>query len=136
MDALFRRLASVSRRAVEIVNGSPAMIYPMDRIGVNTKPQRSPNRSPFLSVICLYRDSDNRDRIASQPMIPGAGAQMLNRSPRISASIRLPETPTIKSGDMIDDAGDWYEITEIHPDGVGGAMLTLAAAKPVGVPNA
>ena len=60
----------------------------------------------------------------------------MHRSPSLTVSIELNPTVPIRAGDIIERTakGSWYEITEIEPDGVGGATLTVAVAK--GLPDA
>ena len=134
MVALMGRLADSARRAVERVHGEAATVRPVDRVGGPNSGERaaSATRPAYLTQACFYEDSDNRNLVDSQPLIPGGG-QLISRATTIRASIRLSEASPLRTGDMLERAGGgrWYEINEIDPDGLGGALLTLSIAKPL-----
>lgn len=132
VTALFQRLAAAGRTAVERVHGDTVVVRPMYRFeGPNARREPDPDRSVFETVACFYENSANETGSDSQPLIPNMRQKLLHRSPKITASIRLSTVWHIRTGDIIErvDLERWYEITEINPEGLGGAMLTLAVAK-------
>lgn len=134
MISAFERLAAVSRRAVETVHGEPVTVRPVDRVaGVNGKPARSTTRLPYETAAVFYQDSLAGNPGDPQPMTSSRSERMINRSPGVTASIRLPTSDLVlRGGDMIERSeGRWYQINEINPDGLGGAMLTVSVAKPL-----
>lgn len=127
----FDLLAARARRAVEHVYGEPVTIYPMDRpLGPNGTRARSQNRDAFERTGCFYDIVDLPPSDSGQPII-GRAERLMSRSPSLTVSIELSSEVPIRTGDLIYRAekNAWLEITEIEPDGVGGAVLTVATAK-------
>ena len=120
----FSHLADLARTAVEAVHGEPVTVQPMDRAGPNSKPAISTKRPAFSVIAAFYEDSSPRPAMA-QPSFDGG--RSLHRAPGLAASIRLSSSVHLQTTDhLIRGDGRRYEISEINPDGLGGAMLTLS----------
>lgn len=125
----FSRLAAASRAAVEAVHGETVTVTPMDAAGgPNARPAASATRPTFATVACFYSDSQPRETVRPSAM----GVASVLRSPALTASIRL-DGRSIRTGDRLTRGAAHYEITTINPDGVDGALLTLAIAAAPGV---
>ena len=134
--SLFERMAARSRRVVHHVHGELVVVHPIDRqYGPNGGRIRSLTRSAFDGTGCFYDVIGVPGADTGQPPIDRQ-ARLLHRSPSLTVSIALNPSAPIRTGDIIErkEKGTWHEITEIEPDGVGGATLTLAIAK--GLPDA
>lgn len=132
----FDLLAARGRRAVERVYGEPVVVHPLDRPhGPNGQRVRSLTRSSFKAVGCFYDMVGLPPSDSGQPIL-GRADRLMHRSPSLTVSIELLPTVPIRTGDILERKakGTFFEITEIEPDGVGGATLTLAVAK--GLPDA
>lgn len=124
----------MARRTVERVHGEAVTVRPMDRAeGPNSARATSTTRPAYEATACFYEDTVGRDRERQQPIVhQGNGGRLVNRSPQLVASIPLRDGSPLRTGDFMQrDAARWYEITEITPDGLGGAMVTLAVAAPI-----
>lgn len=133
---LFDLIAARSRRAVERVYGEPVVIHPIDRnFGPNGQRARSSTRSSFSAAGCFYDMVGLPPSDSGQPSVERM-PKLLHRSPSLTVSIALNPLIPLRTGDFVERVakGTWFEVTEIEPDGVGGATLTLAAAK--GLPDA
>ena len=135
MTALFRRLADISRSAVEAVHGDDCVLRPVDQPGgPNARPSWSTVRPAYAVRACFYQESDGQRLDDPRPLLRPGLQQTTNRAAPIRASIRLFDPARLRTGDLLHRLFDtaFFEVTAIDPDGLGGAMLTLAIAKPVG----
>ncbi len=133
--ALFRRLADVSRSVVETINGDECTVRPVEKVGgPNGKPAWSTERPSYEVKACFYQDSDPQRTDDPRPMLRPGLQVTANRAGPIKASIRLFDPARLRTDDILHRHFDtaFFEITAIDPDGLGGAMLTLAFAKPIG----
>lgn len=130
MDAIFKRLASVSRATVERVHGETITVYPITRPnGVNGKPALAPLEDHYETVACFYENTLAENESKSQPLT-GHG-KMLHRSLLRSASIRLVAGKKMATDFLIrrhsDDA--LFTITQFDPDGLGTVLAAVSVAK-------
>lgn len=122
----FARLAATSRAVVEAVHGETVTVTPMDATaGPNARPSASATRPAFETVACFHSESQPSRIDALRPSAMGAASAM--RSPALTASIRLADA-VLRTGDRVTRGAEKFEITAIDPDGVGGAIVTLARA--------
>lgn len=128
----FARMVETARSAVEGVHGEDVTIRPVDRAGgVNGRAVISASRAAYACTACFYESALGGSPVVAQPLL-NSGERVMNRFPALSAAIRLSDATPLRAGDMIERSGGrWYEITEINPDGMGGAMVTLAQARAV-----
>lgn len=125
----FSRLAAASRAAVEAVHGETVTVTPMDTAGgPNARPAASATRPAFTTIACFHSDSQPRTEVRPSSM----GVVSALRSTPLTASIRL-DGRSVRTGDRMARGGAHYEITAINPDGLDGALLTLAIAATPGV---
>lgn len=132
MSALFERLAAVSRRAVETVTGEPVTVLPMGRPNGPNAPRAADSARPAYDTVAVFY----QDSLAGMSPSPDPRPDVrpvdrsLNRSAPVTASLRLPIGATLKAQDLIVRGdGRRYEVLTINPDGLGGALLTLAVAR-------
>ncbi|HEV2501474.1 MAG TPA: hypothetical protein VGV39_00265 [Mesorhizobium sp.] len=133
--ALFRRLANVSRSVVETVYGDECTVRPVDKVGgPNGKSGWSTQRPSYEVKACFYENSDAQRVDDPRPMLRPGVQITTNRASAIQASIRLYDPSRLRTDDILHRHSDaaFFEVTAIDPDGLGGAMLTLAVAKQIG----
>lgn len=129
MDALFKRLASVSRRTVERVHGVDVTIFPVSDADPNAKPVLSTEHQPYLSNACFYENTMIDSEARAQPSMDGR--RMMHRSLQKQASIRLVDGMPLKSNYYLRRESDQaiFIINSFDPDGLGQVMATIATAR-------
>jgi hypothetical protein len=128
----FAALAAIARAAVEAVHGDAVTLKPMDAArGPHGSPRPSVERPEQTVRACFFFDTDLEIRRRARPMIGQTGAQMMNRSPDIFAS--LPAACGAIAGDLIvrdkDGVRQVFEIMTRDPDDVGDLIVGLASVK-------
>lgn len=125
----FRRLAQLSRVAVERVHGEAVMVMPMTRGTDVNSPASAVSGEAYETVACFFENTLAENDAMSRPLT-GQG-RLQNAAPGITASIRLIESKAFEAGYIVRRLGDGrdYEISSFKPDGIGTALAVLNARR-------
>lgn len=131
----FDRLASSTRGVVERVNGKAVTIFPMSSVDT-TAPPVADAATAWSTVACFYSDTLAKEQAISQPLTNTG--RLNHRSLQLQASIRLVPDKDLRTTFLLrrDEDGEFFTIERIDPDGVGGVMAILTAARKPVIANA
>lgn len=125
----FRRLAQLSRVAVERVHGEAVMVMPMTRGTDVNSPASAVSGEAYETVACFFENTLAENDAMSRPMT-GQG-RLQNAAPGITASIRLIDDKALEAGFVMRRLSDdrEFEIASFKPDGLGTALAVLNARR-------